>query len=332
MINLDSIKLKVPSNLIKIIDINKFDYLKKTRPPLMILSEKYCFIPKDILGLKSIIYDVHSQSIIIEMSAKFLEEKYFNLINRNTINYLLKKLLRLNILSFNINDFLNYAQPLKLDVTSNIKMKQPIKNYIMFISYLPLKRNATITVFKDESVVITNSLKSKQKRLRQIIYDKETELNQHNRKECFCNHNDFHNILRFESNLNSFYQIKKQCNVLKDEDFNLSNILNKNINVNENIFNEFFPKETIIPDVTDLINCEDSLSTIIKKFGQYEICKKFDFDFIRIKYFLKNKVKGNISTYLNDYNLICSNKINPLYYKNSINLFDELKYNLKNAS
>ena len=331
MIKLDTIKLKLPAQSIKIVNANLFDCITKTYMNRFNLSETYSYYPKDIIGLKCIVFNVQSDTCIIDLSAKFLGDRYYELINRETINFLLKKLLSLKIISFNIKEFIEIATPLKLDVTNNIKVTEQIRNYIMFISYLPSKRNATITVYRNESIVLTNSMRTKRNKIRQIIYDKQIELNSHKKKENFCDFDRFEKVLRFETNLNSLNQIRKQIDLKSTDTFSLKSVLEKNTRVNYNIFHYFFPFDIVVPEVYKLIHSQETLSSIIKNYGQFEICKKFSFDFNTVKTFLRNKVKGNISNYLSDYERICNTQLNYISAEKTKNLYSEIESKLKVA-
>lgn len=175
-------------------------------------------------GLDSII--IEEDKCIIEITGKMIYNIGYNLIDINTIKPALKKLNDIDIIKFDINKVLVNSRVLKLDCTSDLKLRNidecinEIVNYHMNDKFIITKQKNGIQFIKN--------VKTKRLRERIQFYKKGEKL----RMET--------NIYRFEWLRNNF---KTQ---------NLKEILEYPHNVNKKMFEKIFNPRDIIHSKNDV--------------------------------------------------------------------------------
>ena len=263
MLSIDSVKLKLNSDSIKDINLNSFNlkpvqfldqdsiseqeyYTKRildyeTREEKTISVEKG-YLQKDLLpfGVKSIdcINTFDDFKIILELSAKTLKENYDKSINKNTVDQLINNISSESI-SFKPENFYS-SQVLKFDPNNNININKPKYKYIQALSFLKMNSRVKVDPYlKNNGIVITKNVKTKNISFRMSIYDKFYDMVSGTSKEMqeFINPEIFRNKLRIETNQRHFKQFRKYLNINTNE-IQLSDLLNSNEKVNLKVFNE----------------------------------------------------------------------------------------------
>ncbi|MEA3496127.1 MAG: hypothetical protein U9R42_08855 [Bacteroidota bacterium] len=271
MLRIDSIRLKTNIDVIKDIDLNYFNETIKTdlKNGKNIGNNKFA-IKKDVkpVGLGNIIID--KETVIIDMSGKILKSDYYNLINKNTIFNALGNI-NSPAVSFDKYKLLE-SQVLKLDITNNIQVEKNIKKYIQMI-YLFSKNSDkyNINKYKYSGLVFVKNNATKKLKDRLITYNKTIEIIKDKQMlELIKDIDKFKNVLRFESNLRTFQQIRKRLDLDK-KIITLKDVLVVKAKVNYNFFNEIL-KTASAP--IQFINKEKTPIQIIKEIGFNAIHKE----------------------------------------------------------
>ena len=317
MNGIDSIKIYSSFDILKDIDLDTFiNSQKKLKGKL--IGEKYTKTDFNTPGLKYIEYDPFAkepEQIIIQLSAKILKDKYFELININTIDQVLDSINNTNALKIDKSKadqlFIHSA-----DFTKNVNCsytpgqiigacKTITNDRYMVETYKGSKDNKNKT-----GIVFRGKQKTFNERL--IIYDKETELKKDTKflKEVSKPIElikQFSNVTRTEINVTSHRKLKELCKT----DNNLLLILQSNEVPVYKIFNKInhFDYRQL-----EIFNYPDhyKLYMIEKIEGRKGIIQKLNYDPELVRDFLK-KVLGskNVSRYMKEYSqLITEMKMN----------------------
>lgn len=190
--------------------------------------------------------DLTEHELVIEFTGKILQEQYPLLISKDTIRQCFDNINILGICHIDVSNIITAAQVVKADVTQDIccgdyeqligSLRTSIKNHNKYLSRVV---NGTFVIEKN---VVTRSCK-----LRMTIYNKAAEM-------CLKANQDFLTQLpnteeiveyfadkvRFELNLNSKEQIRKQLNV---NNTMLYDVLHSKINPIVNFMDKVFEDE-----------------------------------------------------------------------------------------
>lgn len=190
--------------------------------------------------------DLTEHELVIEFTGKILQEQYPLLISKDTIRQCFDNINILGICHIDVSNIITAAQVVKADVTQDIccgdyeqligSLRTSIKNHNKYLSRVV---NGTFVIEKN---VVTRSYK-----LRMTIYNKADEM-------CLKANQDFLTQLpnteeiveyfadkvRFELNLNSKEQIRKQLNV---NNTMLYDVLHSKINPIVNFMDKVFEDE-----------------------------------------------------------------------------------------
>jgi hypothetical protein len=304
MVRIDSLKLKFSDIESTFRNINKEAFYKEIiEDNDNIIMTRYKL--KDDYkpyGLKSLSLDFGNNQGILELSSKALQKYYYHLINKESLGHLIYNLNKNNFSQIDIQNFIVKSQVLKVDVTNNIKIDKPIKEYISQIQTLFNPKLRMIAV-KNESVIFKNDVKNKRYKIRQIYYDKFKEVSRYTKDNQelwkYFDPSIMKDTLRIESNIVSFGMMRKLFNV---ESNSLTNILCSNENVNLNIFNKITKG---ICDIEDREKNKCIENVIWSEFEKVEGRKKIiidnNYDINRIMAKLKSVVKGNLNRYKKNY-------------------------------
>ena len=302
MVCFDSIKLEVSndclrkrkgSHYIKRVD---FDYNKEPINQFEYLNEQR-------LGLKSV--RIKQESTIIEVSAKILKEKYFDLINKNNVEEAIDKINETGLIEFDKNEFLDTALVHKADITNNLRPKTAINQIISNLSILSAGKKYKVKPYQTGISIIAKA-KSNSERL--ILYDKYLELKKNNKSnnelKKYIEVEQFKRVLRVESNFRSYKNIRESFGIEKGERIYFKDILTSERKINYDIFCKMFDMNEIesIEEKAKIIEIlkEPKLSKTYKILGQRELLKIFDDDIGIIGGYIRSKVKGNISSYIKE--------------------------------
>lgn len=291
------------------------------------------------LGIKSIV--IKENKIELEFGAKVLRKNYAELMHKNNIEQVLDNINATGLIELDKNEFIDSAEVYKCDVTCNLPVTKSSDVYLRDISILGTKRKYKEDAYKS-GFVLTNKAKTKDERL--IAYDK---LKDFEKKEKWTREilkhidiKDFeHNHFRIEGNYRTFdtmreyFHFKKHnLDILKFKNkgtIMLADVLLSDANPNYELFNKMLSNE---PDLTggfllELLDSNEALYKIEKQIGRAEIIKHCNYDLMNIKRLISSKVKGNISQYLREYELLLKRlrvKVKELSNYDNINEVREL--------
>ena len=211
MLTLDKLKIVVPAlDCIDNINLNKFCTISKNG----VTSEyKYQQESPYLLYIEKDFFD---NEVIIEFTGKILGAHYSELINKTNIRQCLENINALELCSLDIDTILREGKVVKADVT--IDTEYPDITCLTKELQSCIKDHERYTaVYKRGNFVVEKNVKTKNRKLRLTIYDKEHEMSLKNNKRWLQTVNEaegktlkdyFKNKIRFELNLNSIKTIK----------------------------------------------------------------------------------------------------------------------------
>lgn len=306
MIRLDSIKIEVPESAIK--------HVGKGLPHTMnmlgevITSEIYS-VPKNQLpfGVRSIQVRERdgSRTAIVETSAKILKDQYYDMITENTVDRYLHELNKNGLVLFT-PELIDSSRVLTMDVTQNLQIGNMIPSYVSAMSCIPITDKYNVTAYKGTgNMGVVWAGKQKSFKERQIFYDKLKDIARDNKLRKHVHSKDlqrFKGVLRVEGNFTSFKKIREYTgtdNVLMD-------VLKSDKNVNVLLFDKITRNVSTVN--LSLLSEWDGmpLYQIEKREGQKGIIRTFDYDMVKIRAFIRDRVSGNISAYLKSYRNLCN--------------------------
>ena len=190
--------------------------------------------------------DLIEHELVIEFTGKILQDQYPLLISKDTIHQCLDNINILGICYIDVSNIITAAQVVKADVTQDIccgdyeqligSLRTSIKNYNKYLSRVV---NGTFVIEKN---VVTRNYK-----VRMTIYNKADEMRlKTNQDYLFLLPNTeevveyFADKVRFELNLNSKEQIRKQLNL---NNTMLYDVLHSDINPIVNFMDKVFEDE-----------------------------------------------------------------------------------------
>lgn len=197
-----------------------------------VIQYKYQQISPYLLYIET---DIADNELILEFTGKLLGARYSELINQNNIRQCLENINTLGICMLDIDAILDKGKVVKADVTIDTEyhdMPALTKELQSCI-----KNNGRYTaVNKRGNFVVEKNVKTKNRKIRLTIYDKEQEMNlQENKRWMQTLSRDavqhlqdyFRHRIRFELNLNSIQAIQKMLQVSNNE---LSTVLGAEAN------------------------------------------------------------------------------------------------------
>ena len=312
MLNLDSVKIQFPLNLITF----KPERFNKTIKEIEDVERiSYQLKPTYLkTGLKDI--NINESSGILEFSSKLLPGLYQDMINKNTIERYLDEINNLNLIKFNTDEIINLSNVRTCDVTNNIKVKS-VPTYVNSLFVFKLNDKYKCSTYVNESIIFDRNVKTKSSKEHLTVYNKMPELltarNKDFRKEIDIDY--FKDVLRFESRFNNFELMRNSFNV---KDLTLINILNSNEKVNYNILNRITDISNIdintFNDFKTLIEMKEKIkhSKIRNIQGDLSILHSCNYDIDLVKLYFKTNSTANNSRYVKNYKQIIKfqNEIN----------------------
>lgn len=230
MLTFDKLKIVVSaSDCIDNINLNKFSTISKNG---VVTEYKYQQVSPYQLYIEK---DVTDNEVIIEFTGKILGARYSELINQTNIRQCLQNLNALELCNLDIDTILNEGKVVKADVT--IDTEYPDITSLTKELQSCIKNNERYTaVNKRGNFIVEKNVKTKNRKLRLTIYDKEQEMslqdNQRwlqtlNEAEAKTLNDYFKNKIRFELNVNSIKAIKDWLCI---SDNSLSSVLHAEAN------------------------------------------------------------------------------------------------------
>lgn len=176
-----------------------------------------------------IMVDLTHEELVIEFTGKILGDRYPELITKDNVLDCLTRVNDMNICSLDVDAILNNSEVVKCDVTKDVEypsindMRQCIKQQIANFDKWNLKKYLN-------GFAINNTVSTDRHKKRLVVYDKYKEfmmdVNREFRKSLSNSSivaEYFKGKVRFESNLNSKYQVKKQLGITDNRLFSVLN-------------------------------------------------------------------------------------------------------------
>lgn len=179
-----------------------------------------------------IMADYQHNELVLEFTGKILQDKYHQLLNRDTIAEAINNINKLRVCTLNTEAILSDAEVVKCDVTTDVvhdinsiipTIRQNLANY----SKWNIKRYAN-------GIVLENTVSTPRYKKRLVIYDKEKEMQMTDNVNFIKRLSDgqavtdyFRGKVRFELNINTKQQIRQLLNIPNND---LQNVLNATAN------------------------------------------------------------------------------------------------------
>ena len=245
-------------------------YYKKTKPFSLLIKLNY-----------------QRKELALEFTGKILQDKYPQLLNRETILYALENINKLNVCTLNTEAILSDAEVVKCDVTTDVphddiklivsEVRQNLTNYTKWNT--PSYANGIII----EKTVSTTRCK---KRL--VIYDKEKEMQKAKNRKFLGQLSDgqavtdyFRGKVRFELNINDKQQIRDLLNIA---DNNIQSVLNATANPLLTVIEEAIRYDPLRPKAKTLRDYEREL-----------LLRSCDFDLAKVEATIRGLSSKNTS-------------------------------------
>jgi len=322
---LDTIKLKLPLEAIAELNKSAFN-IQVCSSGLSgeVLKQKQVLQKHKIFGVKNLELNNLANYLVLELSAKVLKSHYFYGININTIELVVKNINNSGIIKFHSNKFIESAEVLRCDVANNLKVKNKVNTYIEFLNIYRLNTNYNTSYYRS-GIVFKKDVKSYKERL--IFYDKQMELLRDKELLKVLSSADvlkFNNILRCESNLVSFKAIRSNFNITNNK---LLSVLSSKEKVNYKIFNNIVA-DTEPANINFLNHWKNykKINKIEKIFGMEHICEFYNYNYGKIKAFIRQSSKGKTSYQYRRYkNFLKKLAIQKEDYNKELEVITELK-------
>jgi len=315
MLTLDTIKLKIPVEAIKDINLRSLDTTYCTKGEY----EYWNIEPIPEHGISTSIYN--KRHLVTSFSAKILLDNYPKLISLNTIEEAITKLSKASRIKFDVQKVIDESLVLRCDSTQNLKPSYPIVDCRDALLLANTSPKCVTTIFrkKNNSGVVYNLTTGKEKR-RMIFYDKEIEMTKgyaSSRKfleSCEDPNkviNAMKGVFRCEVNHTSFKSIRNRFNIKGD--ILLKKVLSSDVKANYN-FMQSATSKLIQLDLFAERYDGMKLCEVEKLFGQLHIAEMFHFDENLIRVFLGKFLKpSSIPNYMTRYReVIGQGKLNKV--------------------
>lgn len=264
--------------------------------------------------------DLMDDELVIEFTGKILGVRYTELINQTNIRQCLDNINALGLCSLNTEAILNEGGVVKADVT--IDAEYPDMPSLTKEIQSCIKNNERYNAYKEgDNFIVEKKVKTKNRKLRLTIYDKEKEMNLSENKRWLYSFghaaadrmmNYFKGKVRFEMNLNSIKAIKDS---LQLRDNSLTSVMSSDYN-------------PIMPflDKVLLDNAEARTAKTMGDMARISLMEKYNYDLKAIERLAKeirdrNNKSTNLSQTLKPYHEL----YNALHANKQTSLKERLK-------
>jgi hypothetical protein len=327
MIHLDRLTIKTTKDAILDMDLKKFNFGAKS-----VMHEKTCerinkkWMIKNNLGygIKQIWIDdtdKYSDTVRLDLTGKVVYNKYYEMVTVDTFEQAVDHINSYGIIKFDKDKLYNSSILQKTDVTNNLRLDNIPSYYMGMLKRMTINDNkykwenyqsGDVTngmVFKNK--VITRTIKE-----RLLCYDKYEQLCNKDKigmrmmQENIIKLKDFKNVLRIESNLNSFRKMRQYLGIDETEKF---------IMLKDALESDALPNYRLIEKITRVDNQQyldlfkykniKSLNQFEKLVGRQHIIKICDYDIEKVRELLKSYLASkNISRYIREYRALITNR------------------------
>ena len=231
-----------------------------------------------------IMADCLHNELVLEFTGKILQDKYPQLLNRDTIAEAINNINRLRVCTLNTEAILSDAKVVKCDVTTDVThdinsiiptIRQNLTNYTKW----NVKRYAN-------GIVLENTVSTPRYKKRLVIYDKEKEMQMTDNVNFVNRLSDskavrdyFRGKVRFELNINTKQQIRQLLNIPNN---NLQSVLNSTANPLLAVIDEAVRYEPQRPKAKTLRDYEREL-----------LLRSCDFDLVKVEAVIRSLFSKN---------------------------------------
>jgi len=264
--------------------------------------------------------DLMDNELVIEFTGKILGVRYTELINQTNIRQCLDNINALGLCSLNTDAILKEGEVVKADVT--IDAEYPDLPSLTTEIQSCVKNNERYNAYKEgDNFIVEKKVKTKNRKLRLTIYDKEKEMNLAENKRWLNSFghaaadrmmNHFKGKVRFEMNLNTIKAIKDS---LQLRDNSLTSVMSSDYN-------------PIMPflDKVLLDNAEARTAKTMGDMARIALMEKYNYDLKAIERLAKeirerNNKSTNLSQTLKPYHQL----YNALHTNQQTSLKERLK-------
>lgn len=312
MLTFDKLKIVVKSyKYIDNINKNKFNTIIKDD---VITEYRYQQTTPYLLYIEQ---DIVEDEVVIEFTGKILGADYPDLINRENIRQCLDNINALGICTLDVDGILNYGEVVKADVTKDVEYDNISDLTKRLLSCIKNNERYNAT-FEDGNFIVEKKVKTRQRKVRLTIYDKEKEMSLVGNQRWVASlgnvvarqiNEHFRGKIRFEMNLNSIKAIKDGLCI---RDNSIASVLNDKTN-------------PIMPflDKVLLDNKEARVAKSVRDLERLAFMEKFGNDMKAIERAILpiKSPKTNLSQVMRPYHQL----FNALNSNNSISLKERLK-------
>lgn len=219
MVSIDSYKLSCDIGSVLHLDTDRMTEENKRLPirkdDLVITDPvriKQHSIVNPCTGIKRITIDETRRRVILEGSAKVLQEQYREGITLNTFERMIDGYNRTDIIRLDPVEVLKSGELFTADISKNMTMDEPIPEYVSALHRLRCNNRYQVDQYKNDGRSVNGIVfKGKQRSFneRLIFYDKQKDVARDKDKEFRKYAGDYSSVLRSETNLNQVRRIKK---------------------------------------------------------------------------------------------------------------------------
>jgi predicted nucleic acid-binding OB-fold protein len=271
-----------------------------TSDPVQIVT----YTAKDIgTGIKRVTVDERKGTVILEGSAKVLQEQYREGITLDTFERVIDTYNGTGIIRLDPSQVMETGELFTVDVSKNMQMSEQIPEYISALNGLRGNTRYQVDQYQNDNVTVNGIVfkgKARRPRERMIFYDKRKDVS---RDKTLCRFVDqFTGTLRAERN---FTQFKSMRDVFGSN--RLQDVLTSQANPTLLLFEKIVSKA---PDsFLRLFNETEgmTLHEVERLKGRETIIRDYCcMDIDLVKEFIRQRVKGKLSRYFKEYREVWS--------------------------
>jgi len=299
MTSIDSYKIGLDIGVLQDVNFNKFE--RQINVPGITVEDEllnvekanqdkyFCVNPG--YGIKRIEINEKANQVILQGSAKVLKDQYFEGINLNTWERVVKGYNNTGYVKLDPVEVLNNAELFSVDVSANMTMDREPWEYIRALRMLKVNEKYESREYKNPGSKSVNGItfrgSQRSFKERQIFYDKETDVSREPELRQYVG--KYRNALRVEMNLQQLRRIRYYFgqNSLQD-------VLNSKINANYLLFEKINSKAS--KNLLQLFDRYEgmTLQEVERIMGQDQIIRDICLmDWDMVVQWLKSMQKGN---------------------------------------
>lgn len=290
LLSFDTLKTVIPIDGVNGLNQSVFKEAVETKNGEIVRETKTLAIGRKDkpIGLTTI--QISDDGLVLQCSAKMLGERYYEGINLETAHLIPHRLHELGIVDIDPDAFLESSLR-SIDCTRNTHPKDVRRAVNALYEFASVNRKWRAD---DYTGGLTLRTRSKSANERFICYDKSYEMGR-SKEAVNLGVDRFDGVLRFESNLRSFEQVRNYLEI--PDPRHLRDALNSTANPNLTLFNKVY--SNTLEDLQRMHQTEGTGTDHIFNIGLDRIIELHNGDFNAVRaYLLLKKTKGNPSRLL----------------------------------